>query len=477
MGTARAAFASRPPLTERWRIGFSLAALGFGGSVLTLAALIQLAGRLPSVIQANQLFAALVRSYALVKPALTGYSGPRYLGLLGVGVGIYWLLPSAKARWRRVFLLAYSALLAVALVHFPAVFLVSIAAAIVVVHLLACAATRWRRVAVAGIMGIAVAYLAVLALPLLAGVTLLPRAAGQTAIQHLVLQGYFMFLPLKFIHYLWDISAGRAKVYPLETLALWVLFFPSFRNAPFERVQSFAAQTETLSGTFDWGRVDWGLKRILVGALKGVIGYLILSYFSPISVWAIPGQASAGQLWLAAYGYTIGMFLDFSGFADAMIGSSALLGYRLSENFNQPYLQLDVRGFWRTWNVTTSRWLRDYVYIPLGGSRRGNVYLNLIVTMLVAGVWHALNLNFLIWGAWHGLGLVISRYLFERRRRAERPEPSLKAGALGLRLGFLLGGLITFHFVTVGWVFHHNGYCGVGALDSLRMVARMFGLW
>jgi D-alanyl-lipoteichoic acid acyltransferase DltB (MBOAT superfamily) len=473
METTRAALPARLTWTGRWRIRFSLAALAFGGSVITLAALVQFAERLPSAVRATHLFASLVRGYTLSKVVLTGYSGPRYLGLLGIGVGIYWLLPSV--RWRRIFLLACSALLAVALVQFPVVFLVGIAVAIVVVHLLARAATRWRGVATGGIVGIAVVYLVVLALPMLTDVAALPRAVEQMTIHYLVLQGYFMFLPLKFIHYLWDVSTGRAKVYSLKTLALWVFFFPSFRNAPYERIQSFAAQIK--SDNFVLSRVGWGLKRILIGAIKGAVGCLILSTFSPASVWAAPGEASVGQLWLAAYGYSVGLFLEFSGFAEAMIGSSALLGYQLSENFDRPYLQFDVRGFWRTWNVTTSHWLRDYIYIPLGGSRRGNVYLNLAVTMLVAGAWHALSLNFLIWGAWHGLGLVISRYLFERRRRSGRPEPALDTGVLRTKFKWLVGVFITFHFVTVGWVFHHNGYSGVSALDSLRMVARMFGLW
>jgi len=452
----------------------ALAALALGGGVLAQATVIQYADRLPLAIQTNRLFAWLVQSYVLIKPVLTGYSGPRYLGLLGIGLGIYWLLPSV--RWRRVFLLTYSALLALALVHMPALSLAGIAALIVSVHFLARGAARRRSVGVVGVVGIAITYLLALALPLLSGVRLLPQASGQIAVQHLILQGYFMFLPLKSIHYLWDVSSGKAEVCSLETLALWMLFFPSFRNAPFERIQSFAEQTRALPDTLAWQQVGWGLKRILIGGIKGVVGYLILSRFSAVSVWAVPGEASAGQLWLAAYGYTIGMYLDFAGFADAMIGSSALLGYRLSENFKRPYLQFDVRGFWRGWNVTTSNWLRDYVYIPLGGSRRGNVYFNLIATMLVAGVWHALSANFIIWGAWHGLGLAVSRYLFERRRRAGCLEPSLGAETRGAKLGWLVGALITFHFVTIGWIFHHNGYFSIDVLDSLRMVARMFGL-
>jgi D-alanyl-lipoteichoic acid acyltransferase DltB (MBOAT superfamily) len=126
--------------------------------------------------------------------------------------------------------------------------------------------------------------------------------------------------------------------------------------------------------------------------------------------------------------------------------------------------------------LTVSHWLRDYVYIPLGGSRGGNVYLNLLATMFVAGAWHALRANFLFWGAWHGLGLMVSRHLYERRQRLGTPEPSLNTPVFRLQVQWLLGAFVTFHFVAIGWVFHHNGYAGLDAPTSLHMVARMFGL-
>lgn len=469
METPGALTVPRRSAAERRRILFAVAAFGLGATILALTGLIQVADRLPAVIRDNRLFVLLAEGYASIKPLLTGYSGPRYLGLLGVGVGVFWLLP---VRWRRPFLTLYSVLLAIAVAHLPVLLVAGILAGIVVVHWTACAAARRREIGWIGAAVVAALYLALLALPrFVAG-----SRTASTIGHYLILQGYFMFLPLKFIHYLWDLSAGRAPAYSLKTLLLWMFFFPSFRNAPFERIQSFAAQTEKLPGSLSGEQIGLALKRLLVGGIKGAVGTWILTRFSPIGVWAAPTQSSIGQLWLAAYGYAVGMYLEFGGFADAMIGSSLLLGYRLSENFNRPYLQYDVRNFWRGWNITTSHWLRDYVYIPLGGSRHGNVYVNLLVTMLVAGVWHALDANFIIWGAWHGLGLVVSRYLFERRRRAGRPEPSPRFDSLRASLPWVVGVLLTFHFAVIGWIFHHNGYYGVGAVDSLRMVARMLGL-
>lgn len=472
-----------PSLTKRRQLGFALVALGFGVCVLMLAALIQLAEYLPPAVQANPLFAALVEGYARIEPFMTDYSGPRYLGLLGMGIGIYWLLPTI--RWRLWFLLLYSAFLVVALaplstlftaVNMQVLILAGIIALILYMHLLARAAARWRGFAVGGIAGIVLVYAGILALPSLARMNLVPYSIGQAADRYLVLQNFFLFLPLKSIHYLWDVAAGRSDVYPLKTVALWFLFFPGFRNAPFERVQPFAAQLEAAPQAIVPGRTGLGLKRILIGVFKGACAAFVYLNLSPTRVWATPAEASVGQLWLAAYGYTFFIYLTFSGYVDVMIGSSILLGYHLPENFHRPYLQSDVRGFWRGWNIVASRWLRDYVYIPLGGSRSGNVYLNLVTTMLVAGAWHAFRLNFVIWGVWHGLGLAVSRYLFNRRQQAGRPEPSWTAPAVGLRLKWLLGAFVTFHFVTIGWVFHHNGYRVISVLNSLDMLARMFGL-
>jgi len=456
------------------QVAYSFAALVAGGAILLVAGLAELSDRLPAAIGANALVAMVVRSYAWVKPLVTGFSGPRYLGLLGVGVGVYWLLPSD--RLRRLFLLGYSAALAVAMVHIPVWFLGWIGVLIAYVYVLARVATDRPWAAWGGIIGIVFVYMSVLALPLLRRAVPFLAIGEELATEHMILQGYFMFLPLKSIHYLCDVARGRSPAVSAETLVLWILFFPSFRNAPFDRIQSFSEQLHRPTVMPDGKTIGRAIGRIAIGAVKGAIDILIKMYLSPMSVWADPQLASTGQLWLAAYGYTIGMYLEFSGYADAMIGSSALLGYRLSENFDQPYLRYDIRTFWHGWSITTSHWLRDYVYFPLGGSRTGNVYLNLMTTMLVAGAWHALSPNFVAWGALHGFGLIVSHWLMRRRRTRGRPEPSWRGSAWHSRLTWVLGVVVTFHFVTVAWVFHHNGYYGIGVLVSLRMVACMFGL-
>ncbi len=475
----RASFSPTPVAETGTKHSFSLwlalASLVVGGLVLGVSVLAQVADRLPAALQSSALINSVITIYQAIKPALTGYSGPRYVASLGFGVAIYWLLPSV--RWRSLFLLAYGIALAILLVHLPLMLVAVVIAAVLLVHLGARAAARSRRAAVVIIVTIAASYVLLQGTPALG---LSPAAYDGFAGRYLILQGFFMFLPLKFIHYIWDVAAGRSRVYSLEDFALWMFFFPSFRNAPFERIQSFVEQKSSLPDSLTGQDVRYSLKRIAIGALKGALGYYIFKYLAPVEVFAAPENFDAARLWLAAYSYSIALYLDFAGFADAMIGSSRLLGYRLSENFGRPYLQTDTRGFWRTWNITTSFWLRDYVYIPLGGNRR-RVYFNLMATMLAAGVWHHLSWNFMVWGFLHGLGLCASRAWYDSRRssRREAKSPGSQRRTLvqsaRLWLGTTAGQVITFTFVTLVWIFHHNGYHAINVTTSLAMIGRMFG--
>ncbi len=476
----RTNFSSTPATQAGTKRNFSLwlALISFIVAVLVLgvSTLAQVADRLPGTLQNLAPVNVVITVYQAIKPMLTGYSGPRYIAFLGFGVAIYWLLPSA--RWRSRFLLVYGMALAILLVHLPLALVAVVVAAVFLVHLGAKAAARSHRTAVAIIVTIAVAYVVLQGTPALG---LWPTTYSRFVGYYLLLQGFFMFLPLKFIHYIWDVAQGRSRVYSLEDFALWIFFFPSFRNAPFERIQSFVKQKSSLPDSLTGQDVRYGLKRIAIGALKGALGYYIFKYLAPVEVFAAPENFDATRLWLAAYSYSIALYLNFAGFADAMIGSSRLLGYRLSENFLRPYWQTDTRGFWRGWNVTTSFWLRDYVYIPLGGNRR-HVYFNLMATMLVAGVWHHLSWNFMIWGFLHGLGLCASRAWYNSRRPS-RQEAKLSGPprwaliqSTRLWLGTATGWAITFTFVTLVWIFHHNGYQAINVTTSLTMIGRMFGI-
>jgi alginate O-acetyltransferase complex protein AlgI len=158
-------------------------------------------------------------------------------------------------------------------------------------------------------------------------------------------------------------------------------------------------------------------------------------------VYSDPAAHSGAELTLAFYAFAAQIYCDFSGYTDMAIGLALLLGYQLPQNFNRPYLALSLQDFWRRWHMTLSRWLRDYLYIPLGGNREGRLktYRNLMLTMLLGGLWHGASWTFVLWGGIHGAGLSAERWVRERFG--------------GFRLPAWVAWLVTFHVVCIAWVF------------------------
>src|SRR5579864_118544 len=182
-----------------------------------------------------------------------------------------------------------------------------------------------------------------------------------------------------------------------------------------------------------------------------------------------PGGVTAGSAWAAVFAFSMQIFFDFSGYTDIAIGCALLLGYHFPMNFRRPYLAVSITDFWQRWHMSLSSWLRDYVYIPLGGNRRGRArtYANLLATMLVGGLWHGANWNFVMWGGYHGLLLAMER-VFGISARTRNRHWSLAAAPLSA---------LTFLLVSIGWVFfraanlHH-------ALAVIRDLAtRGLGEW
>jgi D-alanyl-lipoteichoic acid acyltransferase DltB (MBOAT superfamily) len=180
----------------------------------------------------------------------------------------------------------------------------------------------------------------------------------------------------------------------------------------------------------------WGLFKKAVVASELATGLVDPIFFDP--------SAHAGlDLIAAAYGYAVQIYCDFSAYSDMAIGIAALLGYRFPHNFNQPYRARSLQDFWRRWHISLSSWLRDYLYVSLGGSRHGlaRLCLSLMATMLIGGLWHGASWNFVIWGALHGVVLA-----------AERLWREFKPNLWGT-LPAWLGTLVTFHIVLLGWIF------------------------
>jgi D-alanyl-lipoteichoic acid acyltransferase DltB (MBOAT superfamily) len=188
---------------------------------------------------------------------------------------------------------------------------------------------------------------------------------------------------------------------------------------------------------------------IACGLLKKVaIGdYLALNLVD--RVFGAPLSYSALECYTAVVGYAVQIYCDFSGYTDMAIGSALLLGVRFPKNFDAPYKATNLAEFWRRWHISLSTWLRDYLYIPLGGNRKGRArtYANLMITMLLGGLWHGASWTFVAWGALHGVGLAATRLYDDLRGRG--PRSRLARGALGRALGVLL----TFHTVCAAWIF------------------------
>ncbi len=170
---------------------------------------------------------------------------------------------------------------------------------------------------------------------------------------------------------------------------------------------------------------------IVLGLFKKVVIASYLSGHIVDKTFANPGQHSALEVLFGVYGYAIQIYADFSGYTDIAIGCALLMGFQFPENFNAPYAAVSLQDFWRRWHMTLSRWLRDYLYIPLGGSRKGErrTYVNLMITMLLGGLWHGADWRFVVWGGLHGGGQAVA--LAVRRGRERRDTE--RREALGLR--------------------------------------------
>jgi D-alanyl-lipoteichoic acid acyltransferase DltB (MBOAT superfamily) len=265
--------------------------------------------------------------------------------------------------------------------------------------------------------------------------------------------------------YLVDVYRGqfRAIRNPID-YALFIAFFPQLVAGPIVRAHEFFA------GLYSWRAPDdeerlRGVLLMLLGLVKKValadqFAQIADAYFRDPG--AQPGMAAA---WAGTGSFAMQIFFDFSGYTDMAIGMALLLGFHFPINFRRPYLAYSITDFWRRWHMSLSRWLRDYLYIPLGGNRGGRweTYRNLMLTMLLGGLWHGASWNFVIWGGYHGALLAVERAL--GRGRSERRPPLLL---------YPFRALLTFLLVLTGWVF----FRAVTLPDSVYVLGQMFaGPW
>ncbi len=227
----------------------------------------------------------------------------------------------------------------------------------------------------------------------------------------------------------------------------YVSFFPTVMSGPIIREHDFFPQLEKLEQ--DNEAFIEGMGLIISGLFKKIILATYIAQYLVDPVYGNPEDYSWYMVLLAVYGYCIQIFCDFSGYTDLAMGIGRLMGFRLPQNFRSPYCALNLQDFWRRWHISLSQWLRDYLYISMGGNRRGNCYINIILTMVIGGLWHGSGLNFLIWGFFHGVGQAVARVWRQLWQRLKLPP------AEGLRkwVGIVLAWLLTFHFVALLWIF------------------------
>jgi len=247
------------------------------------------------------------------------------------------------------------------------------------------------------------------------------------------------------ISYVVDIFRGKIeRPAPLIHVLFYISFFPQLVAGPIVRASHFLPQIAAPVDA-EGIRARRAFLLILGGLFKKVVLANYLATNIADDVFFDPTQFGAGDLLFANYAYAAQIYCDFSAYTDIAIGLAALFGYRFPWNFNQPYRAQGLQDFWARWHISLSTWLRDYLYIPLGGNRHGNVkrYRNLFLTMLLGGLWHGASWNFVIWGALHGAVLVAEHFLFPGGLRAALRGWWQKA----------LVTVITFQFVCCTWVF------------------------
>ena len=285
----------------------------------------------------------------------------------------------------------------------------------------------------------------------------------ELAVKNIVLPIGISFFTFQGLSYVVDVYREDVKAQRnIIKLGMYIALFPQLIAGPIVRYVDIAKEIDHRAVTLD----DFyeGIKRFTFGLSKKVILSNPLAYQVDLIFAQNPANLEMSTAWLGAILYALQIYFDFSGYSDMAIGLGRMFGFTFLENFNLPYIATSIQDFWRRWHISLSSWFRDYVYIPLGGNRRGNVYCNLMIVFFLTGLWHGASLNFVVWGLWHGCFQLIERILRERNSVLLRDRLPV--------YGMVLRRLYTGMVVLIGWVFFradnlHN------ALEYLKV---MFGL-
>jgi alginate O-acetyltransferase complex protein AlgI len=312
---------------------------------------------------------------------------------------------------------------------------------------------RWRRGLLIGAIIIDLAtlgffkYIGLIVQTLTPALHLLPSLAGDSFTIDVILPLGISFFTFEFIHYVVEVARGQPPIRNPIDFALFAAFFPTQIAGPIKRFPDWVKQLRQPVALRDV-RADEAVFLIVRGAFKKIA---IADVLSPLVAQAFsqPDRLGFGAAWLAIYAFAAQIYCDFSGYTDIGRGCALLLGYAVPENFNNPYQSRNPTEFWKRWHISLSRWLQDYLYIPLGGSRvpEWRMYLNLMITMALGGLWHGASWHFMAWGIFQG-GLLVGHKLYARWLGSQTRLGAWTAS----RTGVLAGQIATFQLVCLGWV-------------------------
>ncbi len=275
---------------------------------------------------------------------------------------------------------------------------------------------------------------------------------------HIVLPLAISFFTFQQIAYIVDSYEYKTKEYDFLTYALFVTFFPQLIAGPIVHHSEMMPQFERLRNRIINNKnISIGLFLLAVGLFKKV---MIADFFSVFvkATFDTVGTMTFFEAWCSSISYTLQIYFDFSGYCDMAMGVGYLFNIILPQNFNSPYKSDSIQDFWRRWHMTLSRFLKDYIYIPLGGNRKGQLitYRNLFITFLIGGLWHGANWTFVVWGALHGLAICIHRFWKN----------------LNIKIPKIISIIITFLFVNFTWVYFRS----ITITGANKIIASMFGL-
>lgn len=268
------------------------------------------------------------------------------------------------------------------------------------------------------------------------------------------------FVVFEEISYMLDVYRGISKpAQKFSTYALFLFLFPHSIAGPIFRWHDLEAQLTQRTHSVD--KAFNGVTRFLLGLAKKVLIADQMAIVADLVFSQGPSTLPASYAWVGMVAYTFQIYFDFSAYSDMAIGIGAVLGFRFKENFNAPYIASSITDFWRRWHISLSTWMRDYLYIPLGGNRISGprTYLNLGIVFLLSGFWHGASWTFVAWGAYHGILLILDRVLAERKL-----VPALPRAATTL---------FTLFLVMVGWVLFRSPSIGY----AVQYVGRLFAFF